>query len=164
MICTSECVCYVARRIARRGIYFSRHFSNEESSNGKERWRTDEVGNRGNDLQRQRAVPQASRRGVRVTQRHHQEEPAWPWPVHAARPAEDEGREEARHEGARRHQPLHEGKDDFQGEAGLQEGPRAASEEPQGPGELRLGHRLARATTCDARKALVSADIGAFLL
>src|SRR3954462_7916090 len=75
-------------------------FSNEESSNGKERWRTDEVGNRGNDLQRQRAVPQAGRRGVRVTQRHHQEEPAWPWPVHAARLAEDEGREEARHEGA----------------------------------------------------------------
>src|SRR6187401_1006205 len=124
---------------------FSAAFFYEESSNGKERWRTDEVGNRGNDLQGQRAVPQAGGCGIRVTQRHHQEEPAWSWPVHAARPSQDEGCEEARHEGARRHQPLHEGKDGFQGEAGLQEGPRSASEEPQGARELsRYALRVSR--------------------
>jgi hypothetical protein len=42
-----------------------------------------------------RAVAQAGRRGVRVAQRPDQEEPAWRWPVHAARLAQDEGREEA---------------------------------------------------------------------
>jgi hypothetical protein len=52
------------------------------------------------------------------------------------RPAQAEGREEARHEGARRHQSLHEGKDGVQGEAGLEEGPRAAVEEPQGLRQL----------------------------
>src|SRR3954468_3021905 len=133
-----------------RNIFSAAFFLYEESKDGKERWRTDEVGNRGNDLQGQRAVPQAGRRGVRVTQRHHQEEPAWSWSVHAPRLAQDEGRQEARHEGARRHQPLHEGKDGVQGEAGLQEGPRAAAEEPQGARQLTSAAPSARATRVDA--------------
>src|SRR5690349_706233 len=144
-----RCACDMLRAETFAAEHFFRCTFTEESSNGKERWRTDEVGNRGSDLQGQRAVPQAGCRGVRVTQRHHQEEPAWSWSVHAARSSQDEGREEARHEGARRHQPLHEGKDGVQGEAGLQEGPRSAAEEPQGPRELSDTLRaLNRAMAC----------------
>src|SRR6185295_3342769 len=83
-------ICCAPNRV-RRSIFSAATFFNEESSNGKERWRTDEVGNRGSDLQGRRAVPQAGCRGVRVAQRPDQEEPAWRWPVHAARPAQAEG-------------------------------------------------------------------------
>src|SRR5688572_31393732 len=62
------CAMLRAESLAAESI-FRGIFSNEESSNGKERWRTDEVGNRGSDLQGQRVVAQAGRRGVRVTQR-----------------------------------------------------------------------------------------------
>jgi hypothetical protein len=43
-------ICFAPNR-KRRSIFFAANFSNEESSNGKERWRTDEVGDRGPDHQ-----------------------------------------------------------------------------------------------------------------
>src|SRR5690606_29679355 len=59
-----------------------------------------------------------------------------------SRPPQDEGREEARHEGTRRREPLHRREDDVQGEAGQQEGPHCAAQEPQGNGQLIEGRTV----------------------
>src|SRR6185437_6229568 len=110
---------------------------------GEKGWRSDEVGSPDSNLQRHGAVAQANRRRLRLAERRDQEEPEEQRPLHHARPAEDEGREEARDEGPRGNQPLHRREDDVQGQAGQQEGPRDAAEEPQGDGKhLRNGYCL----------------------
>ena len=66
--------------------------------------------------------------------------------VHDPGTVEAEGRQEARHEGTRRGEPVHRREDDVQGQAREQEGSRAAVEDPQVDGQFirRLSARAAR--------------------
>src|SRR5215469_3545570 len=104
--------------------------------NGEKGWRTDETRSPDKHLQGDGAVPQAGRKRLRFAQRRDQEEPAWRRTVHAAGAPEDEGREEAGHQGPRGCQPLHRREDDVQGQTGEQEGSLPAAEEPEGDGQL----------------------------
>src|SRR5215469_902870 len=104
--------------------------------NGEKGWRTDETRSPDKHLQGDGAVPQAGRKRLRFAQRRDQEEPAWRRTVHAAGAPEDEGREEAGHQGPRGCEPLHRREDDVQGQTGEQEGPLPAAQEPEGDGQL----------------------------
>ena len=64
-------------------------------------------------------------------QEHRQRRPRH---LHAARPAEDQGGPQAGHSGSHRHQPVHQARDDLQGQAGPQRRQAASPQDPQGHG------------------------------
>src|SRR5882757_7447842 len=143
--CESVRMCYFPRRFSLTRTQWHRvsrshGFIRGVPQNGEKGWRTDQVRSPDPDFQRHITLTQASQQRLRFARRRYQEEPARQWPVHHARPAEDEGRQEARHEGARRYQSFHRRKDDVQGQAREQEGSCDAAQEPEGDGQLVSRH------------------------